>query len=233
MNEKIIIDKKYRGLPDYGNGGYVSGVVARFIKGTAEITLKRPTPLNKSLNIEKTSNGKILLLDGDVILAEGKPSSINLKVPDPPSYEEAIYASRLSKAIGNSFSSDCVICGFNRAEGDGLRIFPGPVKGRKIVAAPWIPYSSLADDTGKVKSEFIWGVLDCPGAYAIPIEQTQKTLLGRFVVRIDRDIYTNKKYITIGWSLSKEGRKHYTGTALFTESGDLCGVAQGTWIELK
>jgi hypothetical protein len=42
MREQVIIDPRFRGPPDSGHGGYVCGVVAGLIDGTAEVTLRRP-----------------------------------------------------------------------------------------------------------------------------------------------------------------------------------------------
>jgi hypothetical protein len=37
----------------------------------------------------------------------------------------------------------------------------------------------------------------------------------------------------VGWRIGAEGRKLYSGTALYTEQGKLCGLATCTWILLK
>ena len=41
------------------------------------------------------------------------------------------------------------MCGPDRAEGDGLRVFPGPVAGRGLWAAPWTPDPSVAGADGR------------------------------------------------------------------------------------
>jgi hypothetical protein len=41
----------------------------------------------------------------------------------------------------------------------------------------------------------------------------------------------NEPCVVIGWQLGQDGRKHYTGTAVFDEAGELCGLATATWIE--
>ncbi len=46
--------------------------------------------------------------------------------------------------------------------GDGLRIFPGPVAGRPVWAAPWTPDASVTDGSGRVRPEVVWAALDCP-----------------------------------------------------------------------
>jgi hypothetical protein len=47
----IIIDKRYCGPPNSGNGGYVCGRLAQHIPGGAEVTLRAPPPLEKSLDV--------------------------------------------------------------------------------------------------------------------------------------------------------------------------------------
>ena len=37
----------------------------------------------------------------------------------------------------------------------------------------------------------------------------------------------------VGWKIGAEGRKLYSGTALYTESGRLCAIGHCTWILLK
>jgi hypothetical protein len=46
-------------------------------------------------------------------------------------------------------------------------------------------------------------------------------------------IRPGERCVVIGWPISRDGRKHYVGTALFSESGTLCGQAKATWIELR
>ena len=61
---------------------------------------------------------------------------------------------------------DCFVCGMNRRPGDGLRIFPGPVAGLALWAAPWTPDPSVAGPDGRVRPEVVWAALDCPSGIA-------------------------------------------------------------------
>ena len=70
-----------------------------------------------------------------------------------------------------------------REPGDGLRIFPGPL-GNKGVAATWTPDASLCDTSGKVKPEFLWSALDCPGAFSFEAADNTGLLLGEMAVGI-------------------------------------------------
>ena len=53
----VIIDKRYRGPPNSGNGGYVCGRLARHIPGGAEVTLRAPPPLDKRLMSSRRTTG--------------------------------------------------------------------------------------------------------------------------------------------------------------------------------
>jgi len=233
MGEKIMVDQRFCGPPDSANGGYICGLVAGFIEGTAGITLRKPPPLGRELDVECTNDRSVILRDGDVVLAEGQPASLDLDVPSPPTYAEAVEASKLSPAHNKTAFSYCFVCGCERAECDGLRIFAGPVTGNEIVAAPWVPDISLSDDGGIVKREFLWAALDCPGGYAFFTQGFKIMLLGRLVANVTGHVKAGEKCTVIGWRISEEGRKSYAGSALFSESGELCAVGRSTWIELK
>src|SRR3982075_2267589 len=65
----------------------------------------------------------------------------------------------------------CFVCGPARAQGDGLRIFAGPLvrqsrNASAVFAATWTPDPTLAAEDGFVAPEFLWSALDCPTGYA-------------------------------------------------------------------
>ena len=47
-----------------------------------------------------------------------------------------------------------------------------------MVTADWVPDDSLTDSSGFVATEYLWAILDCPGAYASPEPATGAILLG-------------------------------------------------------
>lgn len=232
MSQKLIIESRFCGMPHIANGGYVCGLVARLIDGTAEVTLRRPPPLNQPLELEQLEANKVVLRHGNVILAEARPTNIELDVPTPPTYAEAEKATKQFEANNHPFPT-CFVCGPDRAESDGLRILPGQVSGKDFVAATWIPDTSLSDDVGKIRREFHWAALDCPAAWAIVTLQNRFIVMGKFAAQIDNWMKPLEKYIVIGWQISITGRKIYAGTALFSESGKLFAKAKSTWIELN
>jgi hypothetical protein len=125
----------------------------------------------------------------------------------------------------------CFVCGPQRAEGDGLRIFTGPVVGRELVAAPWTPDESLTSADGVVGQEFLWAALDCPGAFANGFPEIAM-VLGRLSAEVVRPVRPGEPCVVVGWSEGSEGRKHFAGTAIFGDDGQLVAFARATWISL-
>lgn len=232
MRRRIVIDHRFCGPPASGNGGYVCGRIARFIDGAAQVTLRRPPPLDRPLVLESTKMNAVRLLDDIGPIADARPSDIRAAAPYCPSFAEAQAAMRNYSGFRHHFYPGCFVCGPDRSEGDGLRIFAGPVPDRKYVAAPWVPHHSLADATGMVKTEFIWAALDCPGYFAINPDRHRYMLLGRLSAVITGRVETGEKFIVVGWHIGSDGRKHTAGTALYTQSGSHCGNAKAIWIEV-
>jgi hypothetical protein len=230
--QTVIIDGRFCGPSDSGHGGYVSAMLAAAFDGAVEVTLRAPPPLDTPLVLERVDEGKVALKNGDQLLAEARPGSVDIEPLAAVTYEEAQEASK--NFIGHRDDYDylrCFGCGRERAPSDGLRIFPGSVGRPGVLAAPWTPDPGLADGDGLVRPEFLWSALDCPGGISGMGERSKPLLLGRYVVRLDRPVRTGEKHILMGWVVSQEGRKHYVGSALYTAAGELCGIGQATWIE--
>ncbi len=232
MNEHIIIDRRFCGPPTSGNGGYTCGMLANFVGYPAEVTLFIPPPLEVPLTVRQ-ENGQYILSDGDTVVAKGVAKAVDIKVPEPPTMEEAKVSKAGSEIFEKHAFPTCFVCGPHRGECDGLRIFAGPVEGRNYVATSWIPDSSLTDDQGIVRNEIICAALDCPGAWAVFADRTRVFVLGKLAVDIIQRMIADDPCIVVGWKIGEEGRKLYAGTAVFSETGQLYARALATWIELK
>ena len=124
----IIIDKRYCGPPNSGNGGYVCGRLARHIPGGAEVTLRAPPPLDKPLDVVATDDGLWELRDGATVVATGRPARVELARLETASFDEARAAELLTPIKPHEHPlPTCFVCGPARAKGDGLRIFAGPL----------------------------------------------------------------------------------------------------------
>jgi hypothetical protein len=212
----IVIDSRFRGPDDSGNGGYTCGVIAREHGGEElEVTLRLPPPLDEWLRLD--ADGRVW--DDHALVAEVREGAVELEPPAPVSWDEAVAAQ--APDLDSPFPH-CFVCGHARA--DGLHIHAGAVEGRDVVAAPW----QVAPDT--VGPEFVWAALDCPGAYATGVLGRGTIVLGRLTARVERVPEAGERCVVVGWPLESEGRKHGAGTALFTDAGELLGLARALWI---
>src|SRR5262245_61799739 len=168
--QSITIDRRFCGPPNSGNGGYVCGLLAAHINGGAEITLRVPPPLEHRLDITAGTDGAVELREAETVIATGRPALLDISHSPPASFAEAEEAARRTPYDESNHSlPTCFVCGPARAQGDGLRIFPGPLHPEAntgAVAASWVPCANLVRDDGRIAPEFVWAALDCPTAYA-------------------------------------------------------------------
>ena len=235
MTESVTIDQRFHGPCESGNGGYSCGMVGKFIEGSAAVRLRIPPPLD-TLMQARIKHGCVDLFHNDELVASGRPACVEIDIPEPPEFADAQIASRRYRGFDSHFYPSCFVCGPEREPADGLRIFAGPIEHTNgpdgLVAATWIPDASLMDSTGQISTEYIWAALDCPGAYSFPEPSSGVILLGELAVSIRAPVSVGEKCVLLGWEISHEGRKHFTGTALFGESGVCCAVGYATWFEV-
>jgi hypothetical protein len=227
----LIIAKRFCGPPNSSNGGYFCGLVAALSPKTLTVRLLKPPPLDTPLEATQAEDGGIAVRQGDVLIAQARVADLVLEPPSPPSYVEALDASLKYAGFSEHPFPTCFVCGTQRTRGDGMRVFAGPVADREIVAAPWVPHASLDNGEGKVRPEFMWAAMDCPGCFAANKSGRGTWLLGEFTAHVDRLVHIDEPCRVVGWHISSKGRKHEAGTALYDEDGELCGRAKATWIE--
>ena len=187
--------------------------------GPAEVTLRLPPPLDTPLDVARDGE-RLLLRDGDALVAEARPGDPGLVPPAAPSFDALAGADdELPAGWGTLAFGECFSCGA-RAEGDGLGIHPRPWDG--IVAARW-----TARD---VSPEVVWAAIDCSGAYAVGGPGRGEPLLARMTARIDRLPADEEPCVVIGWPLGEDRRKLHAGTALVGAGGEVLAVSRQLWI---
>ncbi|SFM14947.1 hypothetical protein [Halopseudomonas yangmingensis] len=231
MSNALRIARRFCGPPNSGNGGYVSGLLARRMAQPCQVTLHAPPPLDTDLQLQPHGDGLQLKL-GEQLLASARPYQFQLEMPPAPTLQEAEQAQTQFDGIRHHDLPGCFVCGTNREPGDGLRIFTGCVCGHTDqVAALWQPGADLADEDGKVASEFLWAALDCPGFFAVkPVSGL--ALLGRYSARIEQPVAPGESLIVSAWAITHQGRKHDAGSALYRSNGELVACAEATWISI-
>ena len=218
--ETLTIDARFNGPDGSANGGYTCGRIAALLGGGAEVTLRSPPPLERALAVERIG-GALRILDGETLVAEAVPGSVEVDPPDPPSWDEAERAAARYPGFAEHAFPRCFVCGPEREPGDGLRVFAGPL-GDGRFAATWTPTD--------VHPELVWAALDCPGAIAVGFPDRGETLLGRFAVRIAHLPELGERCVVLAWPLGEDGRKLHAATALFGGNGRPLAKARATWI---
>jgi hypothetical protein len=234
--ETVVIDRRFRGPPESGNGGYSCGLVARAIDSpAAEVTLRVPPPLEREMTLNATGDGRVELRDGETVVAEGRPvGRLDIKVPDPVPLADAEAARDSSPLHSHHPWPMCFVCGPDRGPGDGLRVISGPVADRPVVASPWHVDGSLPLDEDGVAPEMVWAALDCPSGNALlMVGGDVVAALGRLTAKVDTLPRPGDTCVAIGWLINRDGRKRHTGSALFGPHGELVGCARAVWIELQ
>jgi hypothetical protein len=228
----LTIPSRFCGPPGSGNGGYVCGRTAAYLEGQVTVTLRRPPPLDTPMAVERDGESSVRIHHGRTLIAEAasSPGSPALEIPGPVSMAEA----RTAAGRASYYSAPVLVGGPGRQLGDGLRIFPGPVAGRPLWAAPWTPDPSVADASGRVRPEVVWAALDCPSgiaaAEAAGLAQDTAFLLGQMTASLAVLPATGEQYRVIAWPGERDGRKLLAGSALLGPGGQVLAAARAVWL---
>ena len=238
--ETMVIPRRFRGPPNSGNGGYVCGMLARHIAGAAEVTLRAPPPLETELSVVEVGAGLWELRQGTATMATGRAVTLDMSRLERATYAEAVAAEKRTPIKPQEHLLPmCFVCGPDRAPGDGMRLFAGPLirqDGSGAFAVSWTPDPSLAEADGLVAPEFVWSALDCPTGYVWLYDRETggfnglPILLGRLAVRIDGRPRPGERCVVTSWQNGGEGRRLIADAALFGEEENLLAVGRAVWI---
>src|SRR5207237_1323674 len=127
----IVIDRRFRGPDESGNGGYSAGLFALEHGGdVVEVTLRLPPPLETPLELDGEQ-----VVDGDAVVADVREAELGVSAPAPVALGDAVAAA--SPDLDSPFPQ-CFVCGHARGD-DALHIHAGLVPGVTVHAAPWTP----------------------------------------------------------------------------------------------
>jgi hypothetical protein len=222
----VRIPARFNGPPGTANGGYACGLVAAELGAAgAEVTLRAPPPLETELTVERSGEA-VRVSDGDKLVAEARGAAVDVgPLPDPVSPAEASRAveAGLERWTANHPFPTCFVCGADRADGDGLEIFPVQVEGGRY-AAPWTP----------AQPGMVWAALDCPtSAPGANWGEGPPIVLARLAVTIDMEPVLGEPHVVVSWPLGREGRKREAAAVLFDAAGSPLARSRALWIELR
>jgi hypothetical protein len=235
-SDSLVIAPRFCGPPGSGNGGYVCGRIAAYVDGPVEVTLRRPPPLAVPVAVERDDEGAVRVHHGGTLIAEAafSPGSPALETPGAVSLAEAHRVAGRARYYTDPVFPDCFVCGMGRGPGDGLRIFPGPVAGRPLWAAPWTPDPSVTGADGTVRPEVVWAALDCPSgiaaAEAADLAPDTAILLGRMTATLAVPPVAGEQCRVIAWPGERDGRKISAGSALLGPGGGVLAAARTLWL---
>ncbi len=125
----------------------------------------------------------------------------------------------------------CFACGPRRLEGDGLRLFAGRIPGRDIFATAWTPAEEFASDGEVVDPLFVWSALDCPSSG--PVMGAGTIVLASLAVELRAPVKVGEPHVIGAWEIELDGRKCFSGVALWDAAGGVCAAGRALWIKLQ
>ncbi len=229
----VTIDSRFNGPAHSGNGGYVCGLIADQLHATGPVvsTLRQPPPLDTTLAWEHDGDEVRLVTAGGALIGESAPGSFSREAPAEPTDEQATAGTTgYPGHTGHPFST-CFTCGPDRAEGDGLRVFTGPISDSPATtAARWTPHANLFDADRILPGEIVWAAIDCAGGWTADFT-VHPTVLGRMTAQVLRAPQAGEPCTITGVLDRHEGRKFLTSTALHA-GGELLARSEQVWIEI-
>ena len=243
---EILVPRRFCGPPSSGNGGWSAGALAAATVERTDhaepwpaitVALRMPPPLDVEMPVAEEDGWTLASYDGKPV-ARARVADHELAAVPAVSVAEAHAATPGYRGhLAHPFPT-CFTCGPGRDEGDGLRIFPGPVASdaEPRVAAPWTPHPSVAedwhayhDDARHASLPVTWAALDCVGGWSTDIDE-RPMVLGTITLRADTLPVIGEEHVVVGAVRGAEGRKTFTSATLYDSAGRLVATAEHIWI---
>src|SRR5664280_2233766 len=232
MSESFVVPARFRGPPASGNGGWTSGHLAQLVDGALDggavtVRLRTPPPLDTEMAISWGDDGTVEVWDGEVLVAQAFAAEPldPTEVPTPVTPAQALAAGPAYEGLRSHPFPTCFVCGTGRDPSDALCLHTGLLAGHTALrAAAWTPRESAP--------ELVWAALDCPGAWACGLAG-RELVVGTMTAEV-RDLpRVGEPHVVMAWPRGQDGRKHYSGTCLYTADGRLLAQADAVWLSVN
>lgn len=248
---ELIVPGRFCGPPSSGNGGWTSGALAGLLDHdvpdnraeawpSIRVALRQPPPLDTPMTVADTEGRTEASFGGAVVahasLADADPAPV-----EAVAAEEARAAMSAYPGLRSHPFPTCFACGTAREDGDGLRIFPGPVAtgGEATrVASTWTPHPSTAEDwhlyadrdgARHASLAVTWASLDCVGGWAGDLTE-RMMVLASMTARVDALPVVGEEHVVVGEARGRDGRKTFTASTLYDRDGRVVAVAEHLWV---
>ena len=233
---EIIVPRQFRGPPITANGGYICGVLAKAVGGKGSAMLRSGVPLDTPVRLEADGAGGVSALGAEgQVLGVAKPAS-DEQIPTPPpspGVEAARLAAAASPFASRSLHRGCFSCCIEREQGEGLGVHVGQLPGAEpgVCVGLWTPHANFAEADGTVPDEITWAALDCSGSMAWWIKTGSPVgLLGTMAGEVLEKPKAGETYVVMAWARENEGRKFFSGVALYDAAGKVVAQSGQIWI---
>jgi hypothetical protein len=214
------------------NGGHLAGILERELAGPVEVSLRRPTPPDRWIELHAPDDATRELWFDDEVLVTARRRPVSIEAPSPVAFERAAAIGGDHAHLHGHPFPRCFVCGPERGVGAGLRIFPGELEPGRV-AAPVVFLPPFAGERGLVRREHVTAALDCPGGWAIfSADRPEPMVLASFAVRHEAPVRVGERCVAVGLATGFDGRKRWASTALYGEDGALRASAHALWIVL-
>ena len=236
--DTFTIPKQFCGPPSSSNGGYFCGVVASFFDYAVEVRLKSPPPLDTPMQIRRDESLSQVFAD-DTLVAQVR----RLEEPLEPAPFLPVESAKLCSEIGlegsliNHPFPTCFVCGPQRDDGEGMRIFTGPGQDTKLYAARWHTHRAWSSNGVDIDPKYIWSALDCPSsgpafATSVQAESDIAYVLGTLSLKVSEKPKVNENYSIVCATDEKHERLYRTRVSLYADDATLLATGAAVWIQV-
>jgi hypothetical protein len=233
---EIVVPRQFRGPPVTANGGYICGVLSSAVGGRGTAMLRSGVPLDTVVTLQPGEDGAMVLVNAEgALLGAARPAAADAipTPPAPPTIDQARAYAQASQFAQRSLHRGCFSCCIEREDGEGLGVHVGQIEGAPLghCAGLWTPHANFADADGAIPDEITWGALDCSGSMAWWIKTGAPVgLLGTMSGEVLKKPRVGETYVVVAWAREVEGRKHFSGVALFDDEGKIMARSGQIWI---
>ena len=116
----VRVESRFNGPPGSGNGGWSAALLGKHVGSEVEVTLERPIPLDRDIQVVAAGN-TATLMDGDVRIASAREAVLDLDIPEAVSFARAAEARANFAGYKAHPVPGCFVCGTGRCCGEGPR----------------------------------------------------------------------------------------------------------------